>query len=83
MMLVDTNVMVYAHRRDAERHPEYRDWMWAMINGPEPYAVAGLRASSVWSASVTDRRILPRGGQPRSRTRLLLLTRSATSPTRM
>lgn len=55
MMLVDTNVMVYAHRRDAERHPEYRDWMWAMINGPEPYAVADFAVLGMVRV-VTDRR---------------------------
>jgi uncharacterized protein len=39
MMLVDINVMIYAHRADVVRHEEYRDWMQALINGPEPYAV--------------------------------------------
>jgi uncharacterized protein len=39
MLLVDTNVMVYAHRADVDRHEEYRDWMQALIDGPEPYAV--------------------------------------------
>jgi toxin-antitoxin system PIN domain toxin len=55
MMLVDTNVMVYAHRRDAERHPEYRDWMRAMINGLEPYAVADFAVLGMVRV-VTDRR---------------------------
>jgi uncharacterized protein len=55
MMLVDTNVMVYAHRRDAERHPEFRDWMRAMINGPEPYAVADFAVLGMVRV-VTDRR---------------------------
>ena len=55
MMLVDTNVMVYAHRRDAERHPEYRDWMRALINGPEPYAVADFAVLGMVRV-VTDRR---------------------------
>ncbi len=41
-MLVDTNVMIYAHRRDAERHLQYQDWMQAMVSGPEPYAVSDL-----------------------------------------
>jgi uncharacterized protein len=40
MMLVDTNVLVYAHRRDADHHEEYRDWLQALIDGPEPYAVS-------------------------------------------
>jgi toxin-antitoxin system PIN domain toxin len=55
MMLVDMNVMVYAHRRDAERHPEYRDWMRALINGPEPYAVADFAVLGMVRV-VTDRR---------------------------
>jgi toxin-antitoxin system PIN domain toxin len=40
MRLVDTNVMIYAHRHDAERHEEYRDWLEMMLNGSEPYAVS-------------------------------------------
>jgi uncharacterized protein len=40
MQLVDTNVLIYAHRRDAKRHEEYRAWMQAMVDGPEPYAVS-------------------------------------------
>jgi toxin-antitoxin system PIN domain toxin len=56
MMLVDTNVMIYAHRRDAKRHPEYRDWLQAMINGPEPYAVADFAVTGMVRV-VTDRRI--------------------------
>jgi uncharacterized protein len=56
MMLVDTNVMIYAHRRDAERHLEYRDWVRAMINGPEPYAVSDLVVTGVIRV-VTDRKI--------------------------
>jgi uncharacterized protein len=40
MRLVDTNVLIYAHRRDAPRHEEYRAWIQAMLDGPEPYAVS-------------------------------------------
>ena len=55
MMLVDTNVMVYAHRRDAERHREYEAWMHTMINGLEPYAVADFAVTGMVRV-VTDRR---------------------------
>ena len=27
MILLDVNVLVYAHREDTERHPEYRAWL--------------------------------------------------------
>jgi uncharacterized protein len=56
MMLVDTNILIYAHRRDAERHPEYRDWVRGMINGPEPYAVSDFAVTGMVRV-VTDRRI--------------------------
>jgi toxin-antitoxin system PIN domain toxin len=39
-MLLDTNILIYAHRRDAERHEDYRGWLEDLIDGPEPYAVA-------------------------------------------
>jgi toxin-antitoxin system PIN domain toxin len=40
MMLPDTNVLIYAHRRDADRHADYREWLESLIDGPEPYAVS-------------------------------------------
>lgn len=40
MMLVDTNILVYANRQDVERHEEYRAWLRSMVNGPAPYAVS-------------------------------------------
>ena len=55
MMLVDTNILIYAHRRDAQRHPEYRDWVRAMINGPEPYAVSDFAVTGMIRV-VTDKR---------------------------
>jgi toxin-antitoxin system PIN domain toxin len=42
MMLLDTNVLIYAHRPDARRHAEYRDWVRALVNGPQPYAVTDV-----------------------------------------
>jgi uncharacterized protein len=56
MMLVDTNVMIYAHRHDVGRHLEYRAWMEALIAGPEPYAVSDVALNGVIRV-VTDRRI--------------------------
>lgn len=56
MMLVDTNVMIYAHRLEADRHPEYRAWMDALVAGPEPYAVSDFAVNGMIRI-VTDRRI--------------------------
>jgi uncharacterized protein len=58
MMLVDTNVMIYAHRNEDARHVEYRAWMDALIAGPEPYAVSDFALNAVIRI-VTDRRIYP------------------------
>jgi uncharacterized protein len=56
MRLVDTNVMIYAHRHEADRHAEYSTWMDALIAGPEPYAVSDFALNGVIRV-VTDRRI--------------------------
>lgn len=39
-MLLDVNVLIYAHRRDAERHEDYRAWVERLLEGHEPYAVS-------------------------------------------
>jgi uncharacterized protein len=59
MMLVDINVMIYAHRADVDRHEEYRDWMQALIDGPEPYAVTDSAVAGLVRI-VTNRRIYKR-----------------------
>ena len=56
MKLVDTNVLIYATRRDFEQHEEYRDWVQAMIDGPEPYAVSDFALTGMVRV-ITDRRI--------------------------
>ena len=56
MMLVDTNVLIYAHRRNSDKHSEYRDWLTGLIQGPEPYAVSDFAVTGMIRV-VTDRRI--------------------------
>ena len=34
MMLPDVNVLVYAFRRDSDRHAEYRAWLQAVVDDP-------------------------------------------------
>lgn len=58
MLLVDTNVLIYAHRRDAERHAEYRAWVQAMVDGPEPYAVSDFAVNGLVRV-VTNPRTYP------------------------
>lgn len=39
MRCVDVNVLVYAHRREAERHGAYLSWLDEARRGPEPLGV--------------------------------------------
>jgi len=42
MFCVDVNVLVYAHRRDTERHTQFRDWLDEARTGSEPLGVIDL-----------------------------------------
>lgn len=42
MLLMDVNVLVYAHRTDAQDHTRYREWLEGVMNGESGYAVAEL-----------------------------------------
>lgn len=56
MMLVDTNVLIYAHRHEVDRHDEYREWLRALIAGPQPYAVSDFAVNGLIRI-VTDQRL--------------------------
>ena len=45
MFLFDVNVLLYAHREDAPRHPEYRTWLEGVLGGDESYGVCDLACS--------------------------------------
>ena len=42
MILLDVNVLVYAHREDAARHVEFRRWLEATLDSPSGCAVSEL-----------------------------------------
>ena len=42
MMLMDVNVLVYAHREDVKAHRTYRDWLESVINSGAAYAFSEL-----------------------------------------
>lgn len=42
VLLIDVNVLVYAHREDAPRHRKYRDWLEETIHGSEPVGAVDL-----------------------------------------
>lgn len=40
MLLPDVNVLIYAHRQDAPEHDRYAAWLRALVESPEPFAIA-------------------------------------------
>jgi len=47
LILADVNVLIYAFRTDSAEHERYRDWLEAIVNGPEAYGVAPQVLSAV------------------------------------
>ena len=45
MILIDVNVLVYAHREDAPDHKPYLDWLYSVINSEQAYGMAELALS--------------------------------------
>jgi uncharacterized protein len=56
MRLLDVNVLVNAHRREAERHKEFRVFVDSVVHGDEAYAVSDFVISG-FVRIVTNRRI--------------------------
>jgi toxin-antitoxin system PIN domain toxin len=42
LILPDVNVLVYAYREDAPRHPRYREWLAQVVDGREAYGMSDL-----------------------------------------
>ena len=42
MQLPDVNVLIYAHREDADEHEAYTNWLENLVNGEEPFALAEI-----------------------------------------
>lgn len=42
MLLLDVDVLVYAHREDAENHRAYHLWLLDIVNGHEAYGMSDL-----------------------------------------
>jgi toxin-antitoxin system PIN domain toxin len=45
MLLMDVDVLVYAHREDAVDHPRYREWLEAVLGSDPAYGVSDLALS--------------------------------------
>ncbi len=42
VLLLDVNVLVYAHREDSPRHLEHKKWLEALASGDEAFSVTDL-----------------------------------------
>jgi hypothetical protein len=42
MILMDVNVLVYAHREDSTRHGEFKAWLEKLINSDQSYGIADI-----------------------------------------
>jgi len=60
MLLLDVNVLIYAHRTDScEEHPAYAEWLTGLATGHEPFALSTLSLAGVVRI-VTNPRIFQR-----------------------
>lgn len=58
MILLDVNILVYAHRDDAEDHEKYRRWLEDAMDSGEGFGISEL-ALSAFVRIVTHPRIYP------------------------
>lgn len=47
MILLDVNVLVYAHRQEAADHDRYRDWLQQVVDGRQAYGLSDLVLSGL------------------------------------
>ena len=47
MILLDANVLIYAHREDTPDHSQYRQWLEGILNNTEPFGINDIVLSSV------------------------------------
>jgi uncharacterized protein len=47
VLVLDANVLIYAHRLDTARHEEYARWLGHALDGPEPVGVPWLVLAAV------------------------------------
>lgn len=56
MIIPDMNVLVYAHREEAEDHQQFKRWLENLVNSDESYGVSEI-ALSEFVRIVTHRRV--------------------------
>jgi toxin-antitoxin system PIN domain toxin len=46
MVLIDVNVLIYAHRTETPNHPEYRHWLESCLVSEQPFGASDFVLSS-------------------------------------
>jgi len=59
MILIDVNVLIYAHREDVADHPAYHRWLWETIDSPQSFGVSSLVLSGFLRVSTHPRALRP------------------------
>lgn len=55
MQMPDVNVLIYAHRQEAEEHQRYAQWLTDLANGDEPFALSPMVMQSFVRVSTTPK----------------------------
>lgn len=55
MRLLDANVLINAHRQEAERHKDYQVYVESLVNGDETYAVSDVVISAFVRVVINQR----------------------------
>ena len=66
MILIDVNVLVYAHREDCERHAEYRGWLERVWASPASFGMADIVLSGCLRVLTHQRIFRPPTPLPRA-----------------
>ena len=57
MILLDVNILVSAHREDADQHREIKSWLESSLQEPAGVAVSELQMrGAIWCRTLTARR---------------------------
>jgi toxin-antitoxin system PIN domain toxin len=60
MLLLDVNVLIYAHREDSiAEHRSYADWLTRLATGPEPFALSVLALAALVRITTNPRIFRP------------------------
>jgi uncharacterized protein len=88
VLLPDVNVLVYAHRAESPDHERYAEWLRALVQRAEPFAISELGASGfvrivtnpkIWDEPTSTEDALRFIGNLRSRSNARLMTHGAAS----